>query len=141
VVLVAEQQPAVSLSLRRGSIASPPDRRQFPPRDQLPAGIGIEKIPILGTTWYERGPRYWLRRVWLFLAMALVVTLTSLLVGGFLIGIKGSSHAGYVGMLIAEVVWSLVIIYALLPEYPPEHKARLRLAQQLGIRVGAAALA
>jgi hypothetical protein len=153
-------------------------------------------VPILGTTWYERGAAYWLRRVWLFLLMALVVTLTSLLVGGFLAGIKGSSHTGFVGALIAEIVWSLVIIvfvlvrtgqqwnrpeparilsrgqeraaatggvigtlaragfvigqavlvigsllffglyvtlliYALLPEYPPEHKARLRLAEQI----------
>ena len=153
-------------------------------------------MPILGTTWYERGAAYWLRRVWLFLLMALVVTLTSLLVGGFLAGIKGSSHTGFVGALIAEIVWSLVIIvfvlvrtaqqwnrpeparilsrgqkraaatggvigtlaragfvigqavlvigsllffglyvtlliYALLPEYPPEHKARLRLAEQI----------
>jgi hypothetical protein len=168
----------------------------FPPRDRLPPGVTVERLPILGTTWYERGAAYWLRRFWLLLLMALVVTLTSLLVGGFLAGIRGSSHAGFVGALIAEIVWSLVIIvfvlvrtaqqwnqveparmlsrrqkqaastggalgvlaragfvigqvvlvlacllffglyvtlliYALLPEYPPEHKARLRLARQL----------
>jgi hypothetical protein len=136
--------------------------------------------------------------------MALVVTLTSLLVGGFLVGIKGSSHAGFVGALIAEIAWSLVIIvfalirtaqqwnqpeparmlsrrqkqaaatggaigalaragfvvgqavlvigsllffglyvtlliYALLPEYPPEHKARLRLAELIRQHASAAA--
>jgi hypothetical protein len=159
--------------------------------------LDIEKLPVLGTTWYERGPGYWVRRVWLFLLMALVVTLMSLLVGGFMLGIKGSSHTGFVWALIVEIVWSLVIvaymmirtaqrwnslepsrplsrrqrqagaaggalgvlagagifiaqavlvlgsvlffglyvsllIYALLPEWPPEHKARLRLAGQLG---------
>ena len=57
-------------------------RTGFPPRDQLPAGVSIEKLPVLGTSWYERGADYWVRRVWLFLLMALVVTLTSLLVGG-----------------------------------------------------------
>jgi hypothetical protein len=176
----------------------PPSRAEFPPLDQLPPGTDIEKLPVLGTTWYERGFDYWMRRVWLFLLMALVVTLMSLIVGGFLIGIKGSSHTGFVGALIVEVAWSLVIIaymmirtaqrwnnlepsrplsrrqrdaaasggalgvlasagiligqfvlvigsvvffglyvalliYALLPEWPPEHKARLRLARKLGV--------
>jgi hypothetical protein len=175
----------------------PRSRREFPPVDQLPAGIQIEKLPVLGTTWYERGADYWVRRVWLFLLMALVVTLMSLIVGGFMLGIKSSSHTGFVGALIVEIAWSLVIIgymmirtaqrwnsleparrlsrrqreagaaggalgvlasagiliaqfvlvigsvlffglyvslliYALLPEWPPEHKARLRLAGQLG---------
>jgi len=172
---------------------------EFPPRDQLPPGIDIEKLPVLGTSWYERGAGYFVRRIWLFLLMALVVTLTSLLVGGFLIGIKDSSHTGFLVALIVEIVWSLAVIvygiirtarrwndldpvkplsrrqrrdagtagsvlgtlarvgltlgqavlvigsvlffglyvmlliYALLPEYPQEHKARLRLAQRLGL--------
>jgi hypothetical protein len=175
---------------------SPAGRVQFPPRGDLPPGVYPEKLPVLGTTWYERGAGYWLRRGWLFLIFALVVTLTSLLVGGFLVGIKDSSQTGFTVALIAEIVWSLVIIvfglirtrqrwndpeparrltrgqrrvaglggaigvlaragfvlgqavlvigsllffglyvmlliYALLPEYPPEHKARLRLARQL----------
>jgi hypothetical protein len=175
----------------------PTSRTEFPPRDQLPPGTEVEKLPVLGTTWYERGPDYWVRRVWLFLLMALVVTLMSLIVGGFMLGIKGSSHTGFVGALIVEIVWSLVIIvymmiktaqrwnsleparplsrrqreagaaggalgvlatagifiaqfvlvigsvlffglyvslliYAVLPEWPPEHKARLRLAGRLG---------
>jgi hypothetical protein len=183
--------------VRSGS-GSPPSRIEFPPRDRLPPGIDIQKLPVLGTSWYERGADYWVRRVWLFLLMALVVTLTSLLVGGFLIGIKGSSRTGFMVALSVEIVWSLAIvvygmirtarqwnnldppkplsrrqrdagaagsvlgtlamaglalaqfvlvigsvlffglyvmllIYALLPEYPSEHKARLRLAQQLGL--------
>jgi hypothetical protein len=174
----------------------PPSQAEFPPLDRLPAGTDIEKLPVLGTTWYERGADYWVRRVWLFLLMALVVTLMSLIVGGFLVGIKDSSHTGFVGALIVEAAWSLVIvaymmirtaqrwnsaeparplsrrqrnagaaggalgalaatgifiaqavlviasvlffglyvsllIYAVLPEWPPEHKARLRLARQL----------
>jgi hypothetical protein len=177
----------------------PPSRTEFPPRDQLPPGTEIEKLPVLGTTWYERGLGYWVRRVWLFLLMALVVTLMSLLVGGFMLGIKGSSRTGFVGAVIAEIAWSLVIIvflmiktaqrwnsleparplsrrgreagaaggaigvlasagifiaqavlvigsvlffglyvslliYAVLPEWPPEHKARLRLGNRLGLQ-------
>jgi hypothetical protein len=190
-------RPAREKFVRSGT-GSPPGRTEFPPRDQLPPGIDIQKLPVLGTSWYERRMDYWVRRVWLFLLMALVVTLTSLLVGGFLVGIKGSSHTGFVTALIVEIVWSLAIvgyglirtarqwneldpprplsrrqrdaatagsvfgtlarvglalaqfvlvigsvlffglyvmllIYALLPEYPSEHKARLRLAQQLGL--------
>jgi hypothetical protein len=181
-----------------------PGPARFPPRAELPPGVEIEKLPVLGTTWYERGPRYWMRRFWLLMMMALVVTLTSLLVSGFLVGIKDSSRAGFIGAVIAEIVWSLVIIgwvmvrtvqrwndpepgrplsrrqrraasagstigvlaraglvvgqavlvigsllffglyvtlliYALLPEYPPEHKARLRLARQLSTRTAATA--
>ncbi|HEY2551692.1 MAG TPA: hypothetical protein VGI64_14065 [Streptosporangiaceae bacterium] len=176
----------------------------FPARDQLPPGVYIEKLQLLGTSWYDRGPGYWLRRVWLFLLMALLVTLTSLLIGGFMAGIKDSSQAGFVGVLIAEIAWSLAIlvfllirtsrqwnvpeparplsrkqrravatgstigslaragfvlgqailvigsllffglylmllVYALLPEWPPEHKARLRLAQQLAAHESATA--
>jgi hypothetical protein len=181
----------------------PSSRAEFPPLGQLPPGTDIEKLPVLGTTWYQRGFDYWVRRVWLFLLMALVVTLMSLIVGGFLLGIKGSSHTGFVWALIVEVAWSLVIIaymmvrtaqrwnnlerarplsrrqrdaaasggalgvlasagiliaqfvlvigsvvffglyvalliYALLPEWPPEHKARLRLARKLGVEAAGA---
>jgi hypothetical protein len=169
---------------------------RFPPRDQLPPGVTIEKLPVLGTTWYDRGPGYWARRLGLFLVMVMVVALASLLIGALLADIKGKSQAGFTGVLIAEIVWSLVIvafllvrtvrrwnsveparplspgrkraaamgarlgflaragmvigmavlvitsmvffglyltvlIFALLPEWLPEHKARLRLAQQL----------
>jgi hypothetical protein len=195
---VIRYPPPAGESVVPVSTGAPAGRITFPPRDQLPAGTEIEKLPVIGTTWYDRGGAYWVRRVWLFLLMALVVTLTSLLVGGFLVGIKGSSHAGFTGALIVEVAWSLAIIsyglvrtartwndpqpgrplsrrqrkaaatggalgtlasaglvigqvvlvlgsvlffglyvllliYTLFPEYPQEHKARLRLARRLGL--------
>jgi len=173
-----------------------PGSVHFPPRDRLPPGVTIEKLPVLGTSWYDRGPGYWARRVGNFLIMAVVVALASLVIGAVLSDIKGASRAAFTGVLIAEIVWSLVIvafllvrtfqrwntvrparalsrgqkraaamggwlgflartglvigqavlvitslvffglyltllILALLPEWPPEHKARLRLAQQL----------
>jgi hypothetical protein len=188
----------------QSATGSAPGRLEFPPRDQLPPDVDIEKLPVIGTSWYERGAGYWVRRVWLFLIMALVVTLTSLLVGGFLVGIKDSSHTGFVVALIIEIVWSaaiigygmfrtarrwndldpatplsrrkqrqagtagsvlgtlaraglvlgqvvlvlgsllffglyvMLLIYALMPEYPQEHKARLRLARRLGLQGTAA---
>ncbi|MFF7335115.1 hypothetical protein [Streptomyces sp. NPDC008150] len=34
---------------------------------------GVPVLPRLGTTWYDRGPRYWLRRVWSGVVLVLVV--------------------------------------------------------------------
>jgi hypothetical protein len=172
----------------------------FPARDRLPPGVRIERLPVLGTSWYDRRAGYWLRRIWLFFLMAILVAVGSAFVGGFLAGIKSSSQTGFVVVLIIEVAWSLAIIgylmtrtfqrwnnlepapkpltrrqrrtvgaggalgalaqagfvvgqfilvvgsvlffglyvtlliYTLLPEYPPEHKARLRLAEQIATR-------
>jgi hypothetical protein len=102
-------------------VASRPDNR-------LPPGIDIQKLPVLGTSWYERGADYWVRRVWLFLLMALVVTLTSLLVGLAL-----AQFVLVIGSVLFFGLYVMLLSYALLPEYPSEHMARLRLAQQLGL--------
>lgn len=32
-----------------------PAARRFPPRDQLPPGVTVDRLRGLGTTWYERG--------------------------------------------------------------------------------------
>jgi hypothetical protein len=171
----------------------------FPARGGLPPGVPIEQLPVLGTSWYERRAGYWVRRVWLFVLMAIVVSVGLAFVIGFLAGIKDSSATGFMVVLVVEIAWSLAIvaymmtrtfqrwneldrsrpltrrqrravgtggalgalaqagfvvgqfvlvigsvlffglyvsllIYTLLPEYPPEHKARLRLAEQLTAR-------
>ena len=42
-----------------------------------PAGgrAEIPSLPQLGTTWYEHGARYWLRRVWIALGLLVVSAL------------------------------------------------------------------
>ena len=42
-----------------------------------------------------------------------------------------------IGSLLFFGLYVTLLIYALLPEYPPEHKARLRLAEQIGRGVSA----
>ncbi|HET7012426.1 MAG TPA: hypothetical protein VFI65_00845 [Streptosporangiaceae bacterium] len=169
----------------------------LPARKELPPGMRIESLPVLGTTWYERGASYWVARLLMFIMMAIAVAVGSAFVAGFLSGIKDSSQTGFVVVLVIEIVWSLVIItylmtrtfrrwnslepppkplsrrlrrvvaaggtlgglaqagfalgqfvlvygsflffglyvtlllYALLPVYPAEHKARLRMVEQL----------
>lgn len=41
--------------------------------DETP--LGIPSLPRLGTTWYARGPRYWLRRVWSAFGLLVVAAL------------------------------------------------------------------
>ena len=56
-----------------------------PGREHL-AGIWIEPLPWFGTTWYERGPAYWLRRAAVTLVMlaslAIVVPLAYAVLAG-----------------------------------------------------------
>jgi hypothetical protein len=42
----------------------------LPARVDLPPGIIIAAVPGLGTSWYERGVGYWVRRVFVVIAMA-----------------------------------------------------------------------
>lgn len=81
-----------------------------PPRPPLPGDVTIERLPGLGTSWYDRGPGYWLRRVGLALLWALIVTLTTLIVVGVLSAIRHGSQAGFYVALVVEVAYSLAIV-------------------------------
>ncbi|SRR5712691_281542 len=67
----------------------------FPARDRLPTGVFIERLPVLGTSWYERRGGYWWRRIGLFFLMVLLVAAGSGFVAGFLSGIKDNSQTGF----------------------------------------------
>lgn len=47
--------------------------------------LPIEELPFLGTTWYTRGPAYWVRRVLasvlMFLGLAMAAVITVSLIG------------------------------------------------------------
>lgn len=83
---------------------------RFPPRSDLPRTITIERVPMLGTTWYERGVRYWLRRVGMVLLMALVITLVTALLVGFFSGIRDTSVTAFWVCLAIEIAYSLVVL-------------------------------
>src|SRR5438067_13890186 len=55
----------------------------------------IEPLPVVGTTWYERGPAYWWRRAGMSLALIVAVACEVPLVVGFLSGIRDSSRTGF----------------------------------------------
>jgi hypothetical protein len=83
---------------------------RLPPRTALPRDVVVESLSGLGTTWYDRGAGYWARRAGLALMWAVVITLVTLLVVGFLGAIRSSSKTGFYVALAVEVAWSLVII-------------------------------
>jgi hypothetical protein len=83
---------------------------RFPPRSTLPRTIEIEKVPMVGTTWYERGFRYWLRRFFMVVVSAGVLTLMTALLWGFFDAIRQSSVTGFWIALAIEIVYSLATI-------------------------------
>jgi hypothetical protein len=88
--------------------ASPP-ARAFPPRPGLPRGISVDKLPWVGTTWYERGLAYWARRLALAAFAAALLALFTVILVLFLQGVYRSSgqHAWFYGLLCLEIVFSL----------------------------------
>ena len=83
---------------------------RFPPRAALPRGITVERVPLLGTTWYERGFRYWLRRVLMVVVSALILALVAALLWGFFGAIRRTSVTGFWVALVIEVAYSLAVI-------------------------------
>jgi hypothetical protein len=82
----------------------------LPPRSELPRGITVERVPLLGTTWYERGFRYWLRRVAMVVVSAGVLALVAALLWGFFGAIRQTSVTGFWVALGIEVAYSLAVI-------------------------------
>jgi hypothetical protein len=85
-------------------------RVRFPSRSELPRGITVERVPMLGTTWYERGFRYWLRRVLMVVVSLLVLSLVVALLWGFFGAVRQTSVTGFWVALSIEVTYSLAVI-------------------------------
>ena len=67
---------------RTAAASGPLEPVRLPPRDQLPAGITVTSIRVLGTTWYERSAAYWVRRTWMALCFAVGATLEAAIILG-----------------------------------------------------------
>src|SRR5438309_11364393 len=66
----------------------------------------IEPLPVVGTTWYERGPAYWWRRAGMSLALTVALACEVPLLVGFLSGIRDSSPTGFrVALVVVVVLW------------------------------------
>jgi hypothetical protein len=81
---------------------------RFPPRAQLPPGVILTRLPIVGRTWYKRGFAYWARRTGCVLLLCGAVAFYTVLIADVmrLAGRPGSP--GFLAVLIAESVFSLV---------------------------------
>jgi hypothetical protein len=80
---------------------------EFPPLAQLPPGVALTRLPIVGKTWYTRGFAYWARRTGCVLLLCGAVAFYTTLIADvvLLAGRPGSS--GFLAALLAESVFSL----------------------------------
>ncbi len=88
----------------------PHRKSTLPARTALPSGVVIEKVPLLGTTWYERGTAYWLRRLGMVAMMALILALVGAMLEGFFGAIRATSQTGFYVVIGLEAGYSLAII-------------------------------
>jgi len=77
--------------------------------DEAPAPEAyVPSLPIVGTTWRERGPAYRWRRFWYAVFLFLVWAVLAALAVAGLAGIWGASRTGFWALLIASVIVVLV---------------------------------
>lgn len=120
-----------------------PATTRFPPRTHLPAGIAVQSLPGLGTTWYERGRAYWIRRAGLTVLSAGFLTVWTFIAGTFVHDAGPAGSPRFIGVLTAEIVISLVtggwIFYQTWkhPRIPPARdKERSKAARGVGAGLG-----
>jgi hypothetical protein len=93
-----------------GEVLMPPDAGQLPPRRSLPRDVVIPALPGLGVSWYDRGPRYWLRRAAMALLMAVVVAVIAVFDVALFGHIRQSSRIGFYVLLGGDVAVSLALV-------------------------------
>ncbi len=81
---------------------------RWPTRGELPRGLTIKSVPLVGTTWYDRGLRYWLRRAGWTTLMAIVVALVTAILWGVLQAARDSSQTAFWVVVAVEVVFSVI---------------------------------
>lgn len=87
-----------------------PGELRLPALRALPRDVMADSLPGLGVTWVDRGASYWARRAWLALVFAVVLTLITLIVVGFLGFIRSRSQTGFYSVLAVQVAGSLVLL-------------------------------
>jgi hypothetical protein len=81
---------------------------RFPPRAELPPGVTIPRLPIVGRTWYERGFAYWVRRAWSVLVLCVAVAVYATFIGAAMLAAGRPGSPGFLAVLVGESVFSLV---------------------------------
>jgi hypothetical protein len=81
---------------------------RFPPRAELPHDVTVPRLPLLGTSWYERGLLYWIRRIGICAVLALGLVAYLAMVEGAMQAIAKPGTTGYYALAAGEVVFALV---------------------------------
>jgi hypothetical protein len=86
------------------------DARSLPPLRTLPRDVVIPSLPGLGITWYDRGGRYWARRVGLSLMWVLVLAIIAAMDTGLFSSMRSSSATGFDVFIVIDAVLSAGLI-------------------------------
>lgn len=101
--------------------------------------LEIKSIRLLGTTWYERGPRYWLRRTALLvLWSAILAFVVWVIVGLFAAAATGTTGVGrilLVGAMSLAVTGSFVWGFSLMRRSEEEKKLGVPMIMRAGTTV------
>lgn len=81
---------------------------RFPRRAELPPGTVIQRVPALGTSWYERRFSYWSRRAGAILLLIAAVAIYAVIISGPISAAGPAGSAGFLAALFAEIVFCAV---------------------------------
>src|SRR5205823_921971 len=70
----------------------------------------VPTLPGLGLTWYDKGGKYWRKRVGLSLMWLLLLGLIVLIDVGLFGSIRHSSHAGFATLLVIDVLLTVATL-------------------------------
>jgi len=87
-----------------------PEAVSLPPRSALPRDVEIPALPGVGITWYDRGGRYWRRRVVLALMWAVALLLIVLIDVGIFTAIHKSSPGAFAALLTIDVIVAVAVL-------------------------------
>jgi hypothetical protein len=87
-----------------------PDATSLPPRRALPRDIEVPALPGVGRTWYDRGGKYWARRVTLAFMWAVVLFLIVLIDVGIFRAIRQSSPTGFAVLLVVDAAVAVAVL-------------------------------
>ena len=87
-----------------------PDAASLPPRSALPRDVDIPALPGVGITWYDRGGKYWRRRVALTLMWAMVLLLIVLIDVGIFTAMHKSSPGAFAVLLTIDVLVAIAVL-------------------------------
>ncbi|MGH3165727.1 MAG: hypothetical protein ACRDN0_07510 [Trebonia sp.] len=95
-------------STRSDQGTRPRDKTRFPPRDSLPPGVVITRLPVLGTSWYERRFAYWCRRAAAVALLVIAVAVYAAIIAGAVRAAGPPGSPGFLAVLTAEIVFTIV---------------------------------